>query len=159
MMSDPHEETAVPSLADAPVTATMSAWMMVEASGEVCLFGYATSHPSTGGLSWVLSTRVVEFAPTMDKARTASNRIYALGRHVTVRELDEEGRVALRLLLSDGADGDPGRDDDVAFVTARKMARHLGVNAPPRHDPIAVERFIEAHHDAYLALLAGRRGN
>lgn len=37
-------------LADAAVTATMTLWMVVDAFGEECLFGYADWHPNTGGL-------------------------------------------------------------------------------------------------------------
>lgn len=77
--------------------------------------------PDRWGLSYVLSTRVTEFTEAADRARTASGRVYALGRKTSVRELDKEGPVALvalRLLLSDGSDGYPGVDDDPAWVTA-----------------------------------------
>jgi hypothetical protein len=158
-MSDPDDGAAASPLANAPATAVMSSWMTVEAFGDECLFGFATSHPTTGGLSWILSTPVIEFTASADKARTASGRVYALDRHVTHRELDEEGRVALRLLLLDDPDGYPGRSDDLAWVTSRKMARHLAVTAPSRVDPIAVEHFIRSHINAYLALRIGRRGD
>jgi hypothetical protein len=60
------------------------------------------------------------------------------------------------LLISDDRDAYPGRGDDIAWVISRKMARHLRVRAPPRNDPAAVQRFIERHLGAYLALRAGR---
>ena len=102
----------------------------------------------------MLSTPVEEFTTAADRARTVSGRVYALGRQISARDLDEEGRVALRLLLA----GDlqyPGVSDDVKWVTAQKMARHLRVTAPPRSDPIAVERFLEKHHEAYLERRGG----
>jgi hypothetical protein len=139
-------------LADAPVTATMTKWMVVEAFGEECLFGFAAEHPNTGGQSYVLSTPVLELTASADRARTASGRVYALGRAINFRELDDEGRVALRLLLADGQHEYPGDSDDLAWVTAQKIARHLRVSAPPRADPVAVERFLERHMAAYLAL-------
>jgi hypothetical protein len=143
------EVTMATALADAVVTATMTLWMPVDAFGDECLFGYADWHPNTGGLSWVLSTPVVEFTDAVDRARTASRRVYALGRQISARDLDEEARVALRLLL----DADlqyPGVNDDVKWITAQKMARHLGVTAPSRSDPTAVEHFLETYHDEYL---------
>jgi hypothetical protein len=96
-------------LADAAVTATMTLWMVVDAFGKKCLFGYADRHPKTGGLSWVLSTPVVEFTATADRARTASGRVYALGRPITESDLDEEGGVALRLLLAGDLDNSSAR--------------------------------------------------
>jgi hypothetical protein len=150
-MSGPDD--AIP-LARAPVTAVMARWMMVEACDGECLFGFAAEHPGTGGLSYVLSTHVVELTEAADRARTASGRVYALGREISVRELDAEGRVALRVLLANGSDGYPGVDDDLAWVSARKMARHLRVSPPSRANPAAVQRFIDRHINAYRA----RRG-
>jgi hypothetical protein len=150
-MSNLGDEKQTTPLSEAKITARMTAWMLVEASGDACLFGFAEQHPNTGGLSWILSTPVVELTGTEDRARTASGRVYALGQQISTRELDEEGRVALRLLLQDDEDGYPGRMDDVAWVTSQKIARHLRVDAPPRADPAAVERFLERYLRAYLA--------
>ena len=132
-------------------TAIMNPWMEVEAFDQPCLFGFAEQHPSTGGLSWVLSTEIKEMTPAADRARTASGRIYALGREISLRELDEEGRVALRLLLTAGQDGYPGRNDDRDWVVACKVARHLRLEPPLRRDPTAVKRFLRLNADAYIA--------
>jgi hypothetical protein len=137
-------------LADAEVTATMTLWMTVGALGHDRLFGFADWHPKTGGLSWVLSTPVVAFTQAADRARTRSGRVYALGRHISSRELDEEGRVALRLLLTGDPTLYPSGSGDLRWLTAQKMARHLRVTAPPRSDPIAVERFLDGHLEAYI---------
>jgi hypothetical protein len=115
------EVTMTTPLADAAVTATMTLWMVVDAFGEECLFGYSDWHPTTGGLSWVLSTPVEEFTSTADRARTASGRVYALGRQISAKDLDEEGRVALGFLLERNFQY-PGASDDVKWVTAQKMA-------------------------------------
>jgi hypothetical protein len=154
-MPNRDKEASATPLTDARVTAKMTAWMLVDCFGEECLFGFAELHPNTGGLSWVLSTPVVEFSATVDRARTQSGRVYALGRLISSRELDEEGRVALRLLLPDDQADYPGRADDVAWVVARKMARHLGETAPLRTDPFAVERFLRRHMSTYLRYRRG----
>lgn len=138
----------------APVTARMSQWLVVEAFGEECLFGFADEHPTTGGLSWVLSTRIVELSEGGSRARTASGRVYALGRRISTWDLDEEGHAALRLLLQQ--DEYPGWDDDFRWVMAQKMARHLGLTSPPRSDPVATDQFVTWHRDAYAALRSGR---
>ena len=79
-MSPPKDERITPPLSGAEITARMDPWMLAEAFGEECLFGFAGLHPATGGLSWVLSTPVAEFNEAADRARTASGRVYALGR-------------------------------------------------------------------------------
>lgn len=145
------------SLAEAEVTATMSTWMLVDTFGDECLFGFAERHPSTGGLSWVLSTPVVEFTEAMERARTASGRVYALGRQITADDLDEEGCVALALLLADGAASNPRDIRDTNWVIARKMARHLQMSAPSRADNEAVSRFLERYRDLYLSQRGGGR--
>jgi len=130
----------------------MTEWLVVDKFGEEVLFGFATSHPNTGGLSYVLSTSVLEFTESADRARTASGRVYSLGRQISHRELDEEGQIALRMFLSDGPNAYPGAGDDLRWLSARKMARHLGLIAPPRADPVAVEQFWETNLEAYLRL-------
>jgi hypothetical protein len=141
------------ALDDEEVTATMTSWMLVDAFGDECLFGFAERHPSTGGLSWVLSTPVVEINQAEDRARTKSGRVYALGRQITPDELDEEGSVALGLLLEDGPPRHPADERDKNWLVARKMARHLQLGAPPRSDPAAVVRFLSTYRDAYVSYL------
>lgn len=132
-----------------PATATMSRWMEIEVDGECCLFGFAEQHPRTGGLSWTVSTPIEEMTPAADRVRTASGRVYQLGRNISLQELDEEGRVALRLLVT--TDDYPGRDDEHAWLVSCKMARHLKSDPPPRNDPPAVKRFLQLHAGAYVA--------
>lgn len=132
-----------------PVTAAMNPWMQVEAFDEPCLFGFAEEHSATGGLAWTLSTPIEEMTSAADRARTASGRVYKLGREISLQELDEEGRVALRLLLT--TDEYPGREDERDWLVACKMARHLELGAPKRSDPIAAKRFLQLHADAYIA--------
>ncbi|WP_158933124.1 hypothetical protein [Acidisphaera sp. S103] len=146
-----------PPLADALITATMTQWMVVDAIGDECLFGYATWHPNTGGLSWVLSTPIVEFTESADRARTSSGRVYSLGQVITARDLDEEGRIALRLLLAVDPNY-PGVNDDRNWVIAQKMARHLRLAAPRRSDHVGVERFLEEYHNSYTQRLRKMRG-
>ena len=143
--------------ADEPATAGLDPWLPLELGGEEVLFGYAGRHPATGGLSWVRSSPVAELDEAAGRARTASGRVYALGRRTDVGEFDEEGRTALRLLAAEslGAEPLPGDDDDARWVSARKWARHLGVEAPPR-DRAAVGRFLRRHEERYLALRAGQ---
>ena len=136
----------------------MTEWLVVDKFGEEVLFGFATSHPNTGGLSYVLSTPVLEFIESADRARTASGRVYSLGRQISHRELDEEGQIALRMFLADDPSGYPGADDDILWLSARKMARHLGLIAPPRADPVAVDRFWQMHLRAYGKLRSGWGG-
>lgn len=130
------------------VTAIMSRWMEVEAFGEQCLFGFAERHPATGGLSWTLSTQIEEMTPSADRARTASGRVYSLGQEISLQDLDEEGGVALRLLLT--TEEYPGRDGDRDWVVACKVARHLALHAPSRTDPSTVKRFLQLHAEAYI---------
>ena len=154
--SEMEQAVTIP-LGDAEVTATMTVWMVVDAFGQDCLFGFARWHPNTGGLSYVLSTSVTEFTEAEDRARTGSGRVYSLGRQVSFRDLDEEGQVALRLLLDDDPSRDPGAADDIKWVSTRKRARHLGLSAPPRSDPSAVEHFWNSNFEAYLKRRSGSR--
>lgn len=155
-MSGNDEQSRVP-LSRQRVTAMMSQWMVVDVMDEQCLFGFAERHPNTGGLSWVLSTPITEFTASSDRARTASGRVYQLGREISVCDLDEEGRVCLRLFLAEDRDAYPGAEIDRAWVVARKMARHLELTAPSRNDPAAVERFFELYRESYLARLINLR--
>lgn len=140
------------TLEKASVTARMSKWMLIEADDDECLFGFADEHPVTMGLSWVISTPVVEMNEPATRALTASGRVYALGREISYRELDEEGRTALRLLVTDRLEDYPGRAYDVAWLITQKMARHLKLPPPLRSDMDAVEEFCRQHLRSYLEL-------
>jgi hypothetical protein len=142
---------------EVPPTALMDPWLVVDVNGEPSLFGFAWRHPSTGGLSWMLSTAIVELDAAAGRARTASGRVYQLGRRIEPCELDEEGVVALDLLLERHAQQGTSSGPDVSWVIARKMARHLSLAPPPRDDPEAVERFLRTHDGRYRAAL-DRRG-
>ncbi len=143
--------------ADDPAAAGLDPWLVLELGGAEVLFGYAERHPATGGLSWVRNSPVVELDEAAGRARTASGRVYALGRRTAIEELDEEARTALRLLAAEslGAEPLPGDADEARWVSARKWARHLGAAAPPR-DRAAVARFLRRHGERYLALRAGQ---
>lgn len=134
----------------------MDPWLVVDVNGEPSLFGYARRHPNTGGLSWVLSTPIVELYEAAGRARTASGRVYELGRRIEPCELDEEGGVALDLLRSRYTPEGALSGDDVSWLTARKMARHLNLAPPPRDVPGAVEQFLRTYHRRYLAARDGR---
>jgi len=69
-MSGPDGKPTETPLASALITAAMSPWMTVDAYGDMCLFGFAQQHPNTNGLSWVLSTPIVELTKHADRART-----------------------------------------------------------------------------------------
>jgi hypothetical protein len=129
----------------------MDPWMVVDVSGEQSLYGFARWHPNTGGLSWVLSTEIVELDEAAGRARTRSGRVYELGRRVEPEALDNEGRLALRLFLARWIEQAEPPDEDLRWLTARKMARHLNLSPPPRDNPGAVEEFLKAHHERYLA--------
>lgn len=139
--------------------AEMNPWLVVDVDGEPSLFGFALRHPNTGGLSWVLSTRIVELDEATGRARTESGRVYTLGRRIRRDELDEEGRLALRLLLAKWTEMEAPPGNDLRWLTARKMSRHLGVESPRRDDPAAVEEFLATYHELYALRRAGRRPN
>src|ERR1700739_1608390 len=111
------------ALADEPVTAEMDPWLVVSVAGEPSLFGFARQHPRTGGLSWVLSTMIVELNEAVGRARTISGRVYTLGRRISCGELDEEGSLALRLLLAKWTKRESPPFQDLLWLNARKMAR------------------------------------
>ena len=78
---------------DMSPAASMDPWLVVDVNGEPSLFGFAWRHPSTGGLSWMLSTAIVELDAAAGRARTASGRVYQLGRRIEPCELDEGMRL------------------------------------------------------------------
>ncbi len=137
-----------------PGTAAMDRWLVIDFRGQRCLFGFATSHPRTGGRSWTKSSAIVELDEASGSARTASGRLYLLGRRIDQEELDEEGRLAMDILVR-------GIDDvllgpcDLLWLMACKRARHLGQEPPARMDCPAVERFVAASENRYLAALFG----
>jgi hypothetical protein len=49
------------------------------------------------------------------------------------------------------------RDRDLRSVTARMITRHLCLAPAPRDDLAALELFLRAYHDLYLAVRDGRR--
>jgi hypothetical protein len=145
--------------------ACLDPWLLVELpDGEEILFGFATWHPVTGGLSWMRSSPVRELDEAAGRARTQSGRLYALGRRVTMDRLnDEEGRATLSLLvlipeglLAHGLVEEAGTRE---WLIARKWARHLKVDPPSRDDPDAVLRFLDINADLYASLRAGGRKN
>jgi hypothetical protein len=145
----------------------MDPWCAVPLiGGERVLFGFAVWHPNTGGLSWVCSTPIREFDAASSQATTASGRHYMLGRRIQPEDVPDEGEeawISFDLLIgADAADGDavppisadPARD--ARWITACKVARHLGLTAPSRA-PTDVEAFLVRNMGAYaLRRAAGR---
>jgi hypothetical protein len=140
-------------------TARMDPWCPVPLIGGArVLFGFAVWHPNTGGLSWVCSTPIRKLDAASGQATTASGRRYTLGRQIQPEDVPGEGEeawIAFDLLIgADAADGDavppisadPGRD--TRWVTACKVARHLGLGAP-RRAPADVDGFLRRNMDAY----------
>ncbi len=145
----------------APVgpSAAMDPWCLVPlTTGGQVLLGYATQHASTGGLSWVRSTPVVDVDEVAGRARTASGRTYRLGRRIEPADLPAEGEEAWlaydTLVRCDAADHrtvpplSTDRHRDSLWLGALKMARHLGIAAPERSLAV-VEDFIRRNIDAY----------
>lgn len=130
--------------------------MLVIVEGESCLFGFAAHHPVTGGLSWLLSTRVVELEEASSHAHTASGRFYRLGRRITVTELGEEGRLALRLLVTHRDLPGPERSVGVAWLCACKMARHLSLPEPCFGEDAKIKLFLAQYGPRYARLRTGQ---
>jgi hypothetical protein len=134
--------------------------------GARVLFGFAAWHPNTGGLNWVCSTPIRELDAELGQATTASGRRYRLGRHIQPEDVPGEGEeawISFDLLIgADAADGDavPPISADpwrgTQWVTACKMARHLGLTAPGR-EPADVETFLVRNMDAYMRRRAAGR--
>lgn len=147
----------------AEADAALDPWCTVEVTANSrVLFGYALRHPATGGLAWTRSTPVITLDEALGRARTRSGRTYELGRRIEphrIPELGLEAWLAYRLLLCRHTFGneevppvsaDPDRE--WRWVTACKMSRHLGVEAPPMV-PSEVEEFLSRHFSEYLRLL------
>jgi hypothetical protein len=145
----------------------MDPWCDVElVSGERILFGFAPWHPNTGGLSWITSTPLREFDAKNGAAATASGRHYELGRRIGLGDIPGEGEeawISFELMIGGDAEddeavppisADPARDR--MWVTACKMARHLGLS-PPGRAPSQVEAFHAENVDAYMLRMAAGR--
>lgn len=143
--------------------AVLDPWCTVDVTARSrVLFGFAHRHPVTGGLAWTRSTPVVELDEVAGRALTRSGRQYELGRRIEphrIPELGMEAWLAYGLLLGRHAFGrdevppisaDPDREG--RWITACKISRHLGVDAPPQV-PSDVDRFLSRHFSAYLRLL------
>lgn len=142
--------------------ASMDPWCVVPLVwGQEILFGFVTRHPVTGGLSWTRSSAIQRLDVARRRAVTASGRRYALGRRIELQGIPEEGEeawMAFDLLIGDEAadddavppiSADPARD--ASWVSACKIARHLGI-AGPNRAPSRVDAFLREHYANYLAL-------
>jgi hypothetical protein len=143
------------SLMDRTPDAYLDPWLLFELhDGLEILFGYAANQPVTGGFSWMHSTPVEEVDEKAGRARTASGRLYLLGRRVTIERLNEEGSAAFELLiLKPGGFLVPDPVADLLtgeWLAARKWARHLQVPPLPRDEPLAVRRFLDSHAEGVL---------
>ena len=129
-------------------SAELSQWLVVEIDGNQHLFGYATRHTGTGGLSWLLSTPIVSMAKGQTSAQTASGTAYVLEERITEADLDEEGQVAHDLLIRHRSSS---RDHlaDLLWLSARKWARHLGLSCPARNDIDGLKHFFADQYEAY----------
>ena len=136
--------------------AYMSSWMVVRFDGNDCLFGFADRHVLTGGLSWVLSSPLIELDEVGARATTSSGRRYILGTRITVEELDDEGQVARDVLVLRKYSLDVARHD-LAWLVACKWSRHLCQPAPDRSDREAVERLLQLAREQYRLLRTGGR--
>jgi hypothetical protein len=142
--------------------ARLDPWCVVAVvPGVEVLFGYAERHPATGGRSWMRSSPISHLDEAAGTATTASGRLYSLGRRTAPEAIeDEEAWVALELLIGRAGAGpaDPSVVGSLGeWLSARKWARHCGVEPPPRNDPGAVRRFLAEHVEAYAARRGGAR--
>lgn len=139
------------------MAARMDPWCVVDLPlGDKLLFGFATLHPATGGLSWTRSSPLVSLVSTAAVAHTRSGRIYTLGRRfdiVDVRSEGEEAWVAYTLLIGKYATSRVALASvtpvtDGLWLCACKEARHLSLPPPPRvlHD---IAAFLRQHTLAY----------
>ena len=147
-------ERCIP-LASALPTARLDPWLPVSSNGRTSLFGYCRWHERLGGLSWLLSTPVVETDEEQLRARTVSGRVYSLGRRVGVGELpDEEARLVYRLLTGPQTwRGDPIPHVDLFWLSAMKVSRWLGVESPARGALEELWVFLATTRAAYLAAM------
>lgn len=136
--------------------AHLDPWCLVPLEGgETVLFGYALSHPATGGLAWLVSTEVLELDEAAGRAATRSGRDYVLGRRFTARDVGgegEEARLAFRLLVEPASEvAGELADLDRGWLACCKAARHLGVAVSAR-TAAEVDAFLDTYLLAYHAL-------
>lgn len=135
--------------------ARLHPWCLVPVkTGENHLFGFAMFHPQTGGLSWMVSSELLELDPALDRARTRSGRRYLLGRRFEPIDIGAEGEEArlafVGLIGKDFAGAAALRQLEDQWVVACKMARHLGL-APPPCRSSDIRQFLFARAAAYFA--------
>ena len=149
----PRPASVAHPLASAPVTARLDPWFPIEDRGAHVLFGYSPWHEELGGLSWLLSSPVMEFDDHHLRARTRSGRVYELGRRISAAELpDDEARLVHCLLTGPGTwRGDPTPHADLYWLAALKVSRWLGAQAPARGDVDGLRKFLVTTRDAYRA--------
>lgn len=150
------------SLSARVADARMDPWCLVLlTTGEAILFGFADQHPTTGGLSWMCSSPVRKIDLVAGRARTESGRLYLLGQRMGQEAIPAEGQeawLAYDLLVGGDAENEDAvprisadRNMDGEWLTACKMARHLGLT-PPDRVPAQVSEFLMRHMRAYIAL-------
>ena len=137
--------------------ASLDPWTLVPVDdGECLFFGFALAHPTTGGLSWLVSTEVQELDEDSGSARTRSGRRYKLGRRFERGDIRREGleaELAYRILLGEYA-GDVDIETtprDQIWLVCCKIARHLGFE-PPAREETQIRSFYSAHSRTYFAL-------
>lgn len=141
--------------------ARLDPWCVVPLdTGETVLFGFATSHPVTGGLSWTVTSELLELNRAGNGAKTLSGRRYVLGRRFAPLDVGAEGeeaRLAFASMVEREFEGqDALRKVEELWLTSCKMGRHLGVEPPPRRSS-EIRQFLRQHGDAYLAARSRRR--
>ncbi len=136
-------------------TARLDPWLLAEPGGVTILFGYCRWHEKLGGLSWLVSSPVLELDTSRLRARTLSGRIYALGQRIAADDLpDDEALLAHRLLTGHRT----WRKDrvplaDLSWLSALKVSRWLGVEAPARGRIDELRGFLAITRTAYRAAL------
>ena len=141
--------------------AHLDPWCVVplDVGGDV-LFGFALSHPVTGGLGWTVTSELLELNWAGNGAKTMSRR-YLLGRRfdpLDVGAEGEEARLAFDLLIGVAfEDLDELVEVDLRWLQAMKAARHLRVEPPLRTAASTLE-FFKRHAELYFAIRErGRR--
>lgn len=140
--------------------ARMDPWCMVHLDPQTrILFGFATYHPHTLGLSWMRSTPVRHYSERGRIAYTESGRVYSLGRRFLPQDLPAEGieaQLAYELLIGRVSEElvpplEINLLIDGLWLTACKMARHLKI-PPPQRTPAQIIDFVSRNGETYAAL-------
>ena len=140
--------------------ARMDPWCMVRLDPQMrVLFGFATYHPRTRGLSWTRSTPVHLYHESGRIAYTESGRVYSLGRRFLPEDLPAEGieaQLAYEFLIGRAAlELVPAVEfhplTDGLWLAACKMSRHLKLSPPARTADQIIE-FLSKNGTAYAAL-------